>query len=130
MTLYKIKKGIGYIVDLYKTAPLGETMFFIGATEAKLGFHWNDTYEILLGLTGCAGGALLTVIQFRLRNELEKAASRNGYDKEEFSKTLRVACDRQTARVVARRYDFLEDYNALCEVRKKRERRKKRRKNG
>ena len=112
----KIKSGLGYAPDFYRTAPLGETIFLMSAGQIPL--TYDDPLilgaSILISLYGVA----LTAKQFRLRRRLEKSVSKHGYIDKVFETTNKKWCDRQTAIVVTKNCGNLDDYIALCESNK------------
>lgn len=108
----KIMHGIDYAVDLYRIAPFGETLFLVNAGNAAY-FHDNP-FTVAFSIVGSLGGIAIAAKQFRLKNRLEKIISKNGYDDRVFKRTTYAWCDRQTARVVAKRHGYLDRYNSLC----------------
>ena len=108
-----IRGGLEYVADLYRTAPLGETILLLNAIP--LAWNYNNPVMIGIDIIGCAIGVGLTVRQFKLRRRLEKYMSRHDYDDRLFDLTISEWCNRQTARVVAKNYGCLDEYVALCE---------------
>ena len=114
----KIKAGLGYMVDFYRTAPFGETMFLINA--GVITWNYDEPFLIGASLLGSLGAIGLTKKQFKLRKRLENSVSKHGYDDKAFETTIPEWCDRQTARLVAKNHGSLDNYIALCDTNKDR----------
>ena len=114
----KIKNSLTYIADLYRTAPLGETICFLNASQIP--FDLDKPAIVGIALFGSFCGVALAIKQFKLRRRLEKDVLEKGYDDRIFEKTIPEWCDRQTARVAARTYGHLDDYVNLCKRNKDR----------
>jgi len=114
----KFKAGLEYVVDLYRTAPFGETGFLIN--EGFIPLNYDNPILLIMNILGSLGGIGLSIKQFRLRKRLEKSVSDHGYADRAFETTLTEWCDRQTARVVAKNYNCLDNYDALCNSNKDR----------
>ena len=109
----KIRAGLKYIVDFYRTSPIGETLFLINAGQIP----FNDNpFLISMGIFGSLVGVAITTKQFKLRHRLESSVSKQGYNDKIFKTTIPEWCDRQTARVVAKNCGNLDDYVALCDT--------------
>ena len=109
----KIKARLEYVADLYRTAPLGETLFLINA--GQISWHYDEPLSLGLNVFGSLLGIAITANQFELRHWLEKLVSEHGYDNRAFETTIPEWGDRQTARVVAKNCGNLDDYVALCD---------------
>ena len=82
----KIKAGLEYVVGLYRTAPIGETMILINA--GLITGIYDESFSIVFGVIGSLAGFSLTVQQFRLRKRLENSVSKHGYDNRAFKTTI------------------------------------------
>jgi hypothetical protein len=111
----KIKAGLRYAADFYRTAPIGETIFLINAIPLTLSFYNKDIPIVCLNAVGALSGIVFAAKKFRLKQRLEKSVAEDGYDNRNFKTTIPEWCDRQTARVVAKNNGHLDDYIALCE---------------
>ncbi len=108
-----ITSKLEYMVDFYRTAPFGETMFLLGA---GIGFVNYDFPPLLFpGVYWSILGIAFTAEQFMLKRRLERSLSQHGYEDRVFETTIPEWCDRQMTRVVAEKHGCLEDYVALCE---------------
>ena len=112
----KIKAGLEYIADFYRTAPLGETIFLMNVGLIPL--DYDEPIALGINIFGSLTGVALTAKQFELRQRLENLVSKQKYNDRAFETTIPEWCDRQVARVVAKKYGNLDDYVALCESNK------------
>jgi len=112
----KIRAGLKYITDFYITAPVGETIFLMNA--GQIPFDYRNPLLMSINIIGTLAGAALTIRQFKLRHRLESSVSKHGYNDKIFEPTIPLWCDRQTARVVTKNCGNLNDYVALCNVKK------------
>lgn len=108
--LKKVKSALNYVTDFYRTAPMGETLFLANVGVGSLCLSCGFPLGMNIALFGSLGGIVASEQQFKLRRRLEKSVSEYGYTENVFYKTISSWCDRQTARVVAKRADHLEDY--------------------
>jgi hypothetical protein len=111
--LDKIKSGLDCIADFYRTAPLGETIFLMNAVQIT--WNYDEPFTLGMNFLGSLAGVLLAAKQFRLKQRLESSIQKHGYDDGVFKKTLPEWCDRQTARVVVKKYGNLDEYESLCQ---------------
>jgi len=112
----KIKAGLGYVADFYRTAPLGETIFLMNAGQIPL--NYDEPLLLGMNILGSLGCVALSAKQFKLRRRLENSVTEYGYNDRAFETTIPEWCDRQVARVVAKNYGNLDDYIALCKSNK------------
>ncbi|UZE94305.1 MAG: hypothetical protein IB618_01905 [Candidatus Pacearchaeota archaeon] len=114
----KIKAGLEYIADFYRTAPVGETLFLMNA--GPIPFTYDKPLLIGINILGSLICVHSTAKQFKLRRRLENSVSEHGYDDRAFETTILDWCDRQTARVVTKNCGNLDDYVALCDTNRER----------
>ena len=113
-----LKNKINLIADFYRTAPLGESFFVLNA--GFMAVNYDRPLVFGLNLFATLGCVMLTKTQFDLRKRLENSVTKHGYDERVFETTISEWCDRQTARVVAKNYGYLEEYVSLYESNKDR----------
>ncbi len=112
----KIKAGLEYIADFYRTAPIPETIFLTSA--GVIPFFYDEPLSMGVHIINSLICVAFTAKQFKLRCRLENSISEHGYDERIFETTIPEWCDRQTARVVAKKYGNLDDYVTLCDTNK------------
>ncbi|MDP2642698.1 MAG: hypothetical protein Q8P62_02550 [Candidatus Peregrinibacteria bacterium] len=120
-TMQAIRDRAGKVLDFIRTAPFGYGFLLANAlitTDMIKNPHGNNYITALLSATTTITTIMAIKDQFNLRAKLERKSAIEGYSDEIFTKTIPKWCDRQTARVVARRLGKLDKYTALCEKNK------------
>lgn len=60
------------------------------------------------------GGIKIITDHYDLRGRLERSCQESGYTERVFELTTKAWCNRQIARIVAKRYGKLQEYEDLC----------------
>lgn len=110
------------ILDFYRTAPFGIRSAVVSSLFILWIFQWLDEMDLYIKLLGiaphtyCFSISIRDIIaQFKLKNWLDKRAKIEGYNERLLVGIWFAWCNIQTIRVIAKKYWFLDKYEALCE---------------
>jgi len=107
----QIKKVSKQLIEGIRTAPVG-TGYYVGGLLYMPTYNY---YTLIIGGIAALVGVLMIRTQFNEKNRLEKLIREEGYKDRIFKPTISEWCARQTARVVAKKYNCLDQYTELCE---------------
>lgn len=122
-----VRNGTNKILDFIRTDPVGYGFLLfgvhIGAEYTQDAQARDSIYKLAIGVSISVfivlAGSYHIAMQFALKRKLEKKCAVNGYSDQIFMKTTKRWCDRQTARVVTRRLEKLDQYAELSRKNKK-----------
>lgn len=107
-------------IETLRTAPiqLGFTALTSVDAVVMVANHIPHTIEDF-GVTALLAGGMafngaLAVSKIRLRNRVEGALGRLGFDERAMSLTTTTYCGRQATRVACENYGYAEEYDQLC----------------